>query len=279
MTFEELIKKTQKDSGLTQADFADSIQISRKTFLNWVKGKHLPLETDTVLQIISDVYNKPMPVLSKALQKSKEQRMLGDNTVDMSQISEDNIDSILHGDERTVVNTITKIFEEEYSDLSSEQRGYCRLLIKNSILVAKRLCGDDMTFKDLKEITWNGETGRINYVIPLKRKPTMPDGTPISNELQREHDELIDWFLQDYYQSKTNQIWKNTNAVRVFFELIVFNFNIKASNSQAIPALHKNNSLTGACVKNTEKSFSETKTQVQIDRPQIDMSLPFDEAM
>ena len=274
MTFEELIKKIQKDSGLTQEDFADSIQISRKTFLNWVNGKHLPSETNTVLQIISDVYNKPMPVLSKALQKSKEQRMLGDNTVDMEQISKDNIDSILIGDERTVINTITKIFEKEYSDLSSEQRGYCRLLIKNSILVTKRLCGDNMTFKDLKEITWNvRDNARKYYIMQLKRKSTMPDGRTIPPDIQTENDELIDWFLTDYYAGigsakRAPKTYENTGAVRLFFDQIVFNFNIKASNPQTVPDCHKTNSLTG-----------ETKTQAQIDRPQIDMSLPFDENM
>ena len=106
----------------------------------------------------------------------------------------------LEGDEDDVIENMATTFNMLNADSPQYFKDMTDGLVRKAVKLVKRLHGDNATLLDLNTIVWNvGDAGRKNYVMQLKRKSTMPDGSPIPPDIQKENDELIDWFLNDYY--------------------------------------------------------------------------------
>ena len=139
----------------------------------------------------------------------------------------------LEGDEDDVIENMATTFNMLNMDSPQYFKDMTDGLVRKSVKLLKRLHGDDATLLDLNTIVWNvGDAGRKNYVMQLKRKSTMPDGSPIPPDIQKENDELIDWFLNDYYAGiggakGAPKTYENTSGVRTQITKLVSNKYLK----------------------------------------------------
>ena len=139
----------------------------------------------------------------------------------------------LEGDEDDVIENMATTFNMLNADSPQYFKDMTDGLVRKSVKLLKRLHGDDATLLDLNTIVWNvGDAGRKNYVMQLKRKSTMPDGRPIPPDIQKENDELIDWFLNDYYAGiggakGAPKTYENTSGVRTQITKLVSNKYLK----------------------------------------------------
>ena len=104
----------------------------------------------------------------------------------------------MKGDENIAINALISLLID---DTMSEETKYINtMIITNAVKVLKRLKGENITFHDLSILLTNlNDEGRKNYVMPLRKLSKMPDGRLIRSDIKRSNDELIDWFLNDYY--------------------------------------------------------------------------------
>lgn len=139
----------------------------------------------------------------------------------------------LEGDEDDVIENMATTFNMLNADSPQYFKDMTDGLVRKAVKLVKRLHGDNATLLDLNTIVWNvGDAGRKNYVMQLKRKSTMPDGSPIPPDIQKENDELIDWFLNDYYAGiggakGAPKTYENTSGVRTQITKLVSNKYLK----------------------------------------------------
>ena len=106
----------------------------------------------------------------------------------------------LVGDEDDVIENMCSTFNMLNADSPQYFKDMTDGLVRRGVKLLKRLKGDEATLLDLNTLVWNvNDEGRKNYVMPLRKLAKMPDGRPIRPDIKRENDELIDWFLNDYY--------------------------------------------------------------------------------
>lgn len=139
----------------------------------------------------------------------------------------------LEGEESDVIENMCTTFNMLNSDSPQFFKDMTDGLVRRAVKLLKRLYGDQATLLDLNTLVWNvGDRGRKEYVMPLKRKATMPDGSPIPPDIQIENDELIDWFLNDYYAGiggakGAPKTYENTSGVRTQITKLVSNKYLK----------------------------------------------------
>lgn len=139
----------------------------------------------------------------------------------------------LEGDESDVIENMCTTFNMLNADAPQFFKDMTDGLVRRSVKLLKRLHGDEATLLDLNTLVWNvNDKGRKDYVMPLKRKSTMPDGSPIPPDIQIENDELIDWFLNDYYAGiggakGAPKTYENTSGVRTQITKLVSNKYLK----------------------------------------------------
>lgn len=139
----------------------------------------------------------------------------------------------LEGEESDVIENMCTTFNMLNADSPQFFKDMTDGLVRRSVKLLKRLHGDEATLLDLNTLVWNvGDRGRKEYVMPLKRKATMPDGSPIPPDIQIENDELIDWFLNDYYAGiggakGAPKTYENTSGVRTQITKLVSNKYLK----------------------------------------------------
>jgi hypothetical protein len=139
----------------------------------------------------------------------------------------------LEGDESDVIENMCTTFNMLNADSPQYFKDMTDGLVRRAVKLLKRLYGDEATLLDLNTLVWNvSDRGRKEYVMPLKRKSTMPDGSPIPPAIQLENDELIDWFLNDYYAGiggakGAPKTYENTSGVRTQITKLVSNKYLK----------------------------------------------------
>lgn len=139
----------------------------------------------------------------------------------------------LEGEESDVIENMCTTFNMLNADSPQFFKDMTDGLVRRAVKLLKRLYGDQATLLDLNTLVWNvGDRGRKEYVMPLKRKATMPDGSPIPPDIQIENDELIDWFLNDYYAGiggakGAPKTYENTSGVRTQITKLVSNKYLK----------------------------------------------------
>ena len=139
----------------------------------------------------------------------------------------------LVGFEDDVIENMCSTFNMLNADSPQYFKDMTDGLVRRAVKLLKRLLGDEATLLDLNTIVWNvGDEGRKNYVMALRRKSTMPDGSPIRPDIKRENDELIDWFLNDYYAGiggakGAPKTYENTSGVRTQISKLVSNTYLK----------------------------------------------------
>jgi hypothetical protein len=135
----------------------------------------------------------------------------------------------LEGDEDDVIENMSTAFNLLNMDTTKDIKASTDILIRNAVKLLKKLYGDEATLLDLNTLIWNvADKGRKEYVMALKRKLTMPDGSPIPTYILKENDELIDWFLNDYYAGiggakGAPKTYENTTDVRTQISKLVEN--------------------------------------------------------
>lgn len=139
----------------------------------------------------------------------------------------------LEGDESDVIENMCTTFNMLNADSPQFFKDQTDGLVRRGVKLLKRLYGDEATLLDLNTLLWNvNDRGRKEYVMALKRKATMPDGSPIPPDIQIENDELIDWFLNDYYAGiggakGAPKTYENTSGVRTQVTKLVSNKYLK----------------------------------------------------
>ncbi len=139
----------------------------------------------------------------------------------------------LEGDESDVIENMCTTFNMLNADSPQFFKDQTDGLVRRGVKLLKRLHGDEATLLDLNTLLWNvNDRGRKEYVMALKRKATMPDGSPIPPDIQIENDELIDWFLNDYYAGiggakGAPKTYENTSGVRTQVTKLVSNKYLK----------------------------------------------------
>lgn len=139
----------------------------------------------------------------------------------------------LEGDESDVIENMCTTFNMLNADSPQFFKDMTDGLVRRGVKLLKRLHGDEATLLDLNTLLWNvNDRGRKEYVMALKRKATMPDGSPIPPDIQIENDELIDWFLNDYYAGiggakGAPKTYENTSGVRTQVTKLVSNKYLK----------------------------------------------------
>ena len=99
----------------------------------------------------------------------------------------------LYGDESDVVENLATTFNMLNPDSPQFFKDMSEGLIRKSTKMLKRLYGDDATLIDLNTLVWDtGGQGR-KMVMEFSRKI---DPRP---EIQKENEEIYQWFLNDYY--------------------------------------------------------------------------------
>ena len=238
------MKQSRLNSGLTQKDAANRIGVSEATIQNWETGRtkfpdiqifgniirvyHIDKELllksyiDTLRKEITNIQVKPDTVIVLADENFENfpneedfEKVLKINPY----LKTTNITiNIFNNTEQDIIDVLCTLLIDE--DLPSIEKTQCKILISNSVKVLKRLIGYNTTLQDLSSIIWNiKDIGRTNYVMPLRKLKETPDGNPMYTEIYRENLEIIDWFLNDYYQgigcSKyAPKSYNNTNSLR-----------------------------------------------------------------
>lgn len=139
----------------------------------------------------------------------------------------------LEGDESDVIENMCSTFNMLNADSPQFFKDMTDGLVRRGVKLLKRLYGDEATLLDLNTLLWNvNDRGRKEYVMALKRKATMPDGSPIPPDIQIENDELVDWFLNDYYAGiggakGAPKTYENTSGVRTQVTKLVSNKYLK----------------------------------------------------
>lgn len=139
----------------------------------------------------------------------------------------------LIGDEDDVIENMCTTFNMLNADSPQFFKDMTDGLVRRSVKLLKRLLGDEATLLDLNTLVWNvGDEGRKNYVMPLRKLKYMPDGSEIRPDIRRENDELIDWFLNDYYAGiggakGAPKTYENTSGVRTQISKLVSNKYLK----------------------------------------------------
>jgi len=139
----------------------------------------------------------------------------------------------LTGNEDDVIENMCTTFNMLNADSPQYFKDMTDGLVRRSVKLLKRLLGDDATLLDLNTLVWNvNDEGRKNYVMKMKTLKTMPDGSEIRPDIRRENDELIDWFLNDYYAGiggakGAPKTYENTSGVRTQISKLVSNTYLK----------------------------------------------------
>lgn len=139
----------------------------------------------------------------------------------------------LVGDEDDVIENMCSTFNMLNADSPQYFKDMTDGLVRRAVKLLKRLLGDEATLLDLNTLVWNvGDEGRKNYVMPLRKLDKMPNGRPIRPDIKRENDELIDWFLNDYYAGiggakGAPKTYENTSGVRTQISKLVSNTYLK----------------------------------------------------
>lgn len=139
----------------------------------------------------------------------------------------------LVGDEDDVIENMCSTFNMLNADSPQYFKDMTDGLVRRSVKLLKRLLGDEATLLDLNTIVWNvSDEGRKKYIMPLKKMEKMPNGNPIRPDIKRENDELIDWFLNDYYAGiggakGAPKTYENTSGVRTQISKLVSNTYLK----------------------------------------------------
>lgn len=139
----------------------------------------------------------------------------------------------LVGEEDDVIENMCTTFNMLNADSPQYFKDMTDGLVRRSVKLLKRLLGDEATLLDLNTLVWNvGDEGRKNYVMPLRKMSRMPDGRPIRPDIKSENDELIDWFLNDYYAGiggakGAPKTYENTSGVRTQISKLVSNKYLK----------------------------------------------------
>jgi len=133
------------------------------------------------------------------------------------------------GDEDDVVENICYAFNQINKSFTAEIQSDSEILLRRAVKLLKRLLGDDATLLDLNTLVWNvNDEGRKNYVMKMKTLKTMPDGSEIRPDIEKENGEIIDWFLNDYYVGIGGSVnapktYMNTSNIRTQLEKITSN--------------------------------------------------------
>lgn len=139
----------------------------------------------------------------------------------------------LVGEEDDVIENMCTTFNMLNADSPQYFKDMTDGLVRRSVKLLKRLLGDEATLLDLNTLVWNvGDEGRKKYVMELRKMKTMPDGREIRPDIRRENDELIDWFLNDYYAGiggakGAPKTYENTSGVRTQISKLVSNKYLK----------------------------------------------------
>lgn len=139
----------------------------------------------------------------------------------------------LVGDEDDVIENMCSTFNMLNADSPQYFKDMTDGLVRRAVKLLKRLLGDEATLLDLNTVVWNvSDEGRKKYIMPLKKLSTMPDGSEIRPDIKRENDELIDWFLNDYYAGiggakGAPKTYENTSGVRTQISKLVSNTYLK----------------------------------------------------
>lgn len=139
----------------------------------------------------------------------------------------------LVGEEDDVIENMCTTFNMLNADSPQYFKDMTDGLVRRSVKLLKRLLGDKATLLDLNTLVWNvGDEGRKKYVMPLRKISKMPDGSEIRPDIRSENDELIDWFLNDYYAGiggakGAPKTYENTSGVRTQISKLVSNKYLK----------------------------------------------------
>lgn len=100
----------------------------------------------------------------------------------------------LEGDETDVIENMATTFNMLNPDSPQFFKDMTDGLIRKSVKLLKRCYGDDATLIDLNTLLWNTNNEGTAIVKDFKQNHSDPNPT-----IQKENDELIYWFLNDYY--------------------------------------------------------------------------------
>lgn len=100
----------------------------------------------------------------------------------------------LEGDETDVIENMATTFNMLNPDAPQFFKDQTDGLIRKSVKLLKRCYGDDATLIDLNTLLWNTNNEGTSIVKDFKTNHSSPDPS-----VQKENDELIYWFLNDYY--------------------------------------------------------------------------------
>ena len=113
----------------------------------------------------------------------------------------------LFGLEEDVIENMATTFKMLDNDSSQFFQNMNENLIRNSIKVLKRLYGDDATLLDLSTLVHNNESKGKKIVQEFSQLQVD------TQEMQKENDDIVAWFLSDYFTGSTGD---NRNATKTY---------------------------------------------------------------
>ena len=222
MNFKDYLKQSRQQNNLTQKQAAKKIGTAECTIQNWENGRSMPekalfpsiIQTyyldkyefgkyyiNQIMSEIEDVETKPdkmfllMDEKGEDLEKYKFEHIYILNPY----LTNSNlIFNPMKGSIDSVINALSAAL------ISNNDNEFIRnenlQVLNNAIIVLKHLLQDNATIFDLQKILWNiQDIGRKKYVMKLRKINTNLSRNINELEIRRKNDELIDWFLNDYY--------------------------------------------------------------------------------
>ncbi|HBG8470873.1 TPA: conjugal transfer protein TraG [Clostridioides difficile] len=105
--------------------------------------------------------------------------------------------NLLYGDEDKAIENMLMVLNILNLDSPQFFKDMADLLVRKSVKLLKRLYGDDATLIDLNNLVWNSNGIGKKIVNEFSKLPTI---NPIE---QKENDEIVIWFIKDYYSGMT----------------------------------------------------------------------------
>lgn len=113
----------------------------------------------------------------------------------------------LYGLEEDVVENMATTFKMLDNDSSQFFQNMNENLVRNAIKVLKRLYGDDATMLDLYTLVHNNESNGKKIIQEFSQIQVQ------TVELQKENDDIVAWFLGDYFTGSTGD---SRNATKTY---------------------------------------------------------------
>lgn len=113
----------------------------------------------------------------------------------------------LYGLEEDVVENMATTFKMLDNDSSQFFQNMNETLIRNSIKVLKRLYGDDANMLDLYTLVHNNESKGKQIIQEFSQLQSR------TQDLQKENDDIVAWFLGDYFTGSTGD---SRNATKTY---------------------------------------------------------------